>query len=84
MFTDTSNAAAPTAPRANLGAARGLPPIVTSRQLAALFQVCTKTIHIWARARKLPPPLPTGRSRRWELAKVLVWVGASEGISHAS
>jgi predicted DNA-binding transcriptional regulator AlpA len=58
-----------------IAAAASLPPIVTARQLADLFQVCTKTIHVWVAEGKLPRPIQCGRNKRWYLSQILTHIG---------
>jgi hypothetical protein len=46
----------------------------TAKQLAELYQVCVRTIHVWTRQGRLPPPLAISATRkRWDLDAVLAW-----------
>lgn len=53
---------------------RELPPLITTKELARLLQVSTRTVWRWLKAGALPPPLRMGGSVRWRLDVVHAWI----------
>lgn len=54
-----------------------LPKLVTDEQIAAWLGVTVRTVQIWTRLEKLPPPIKLGRSRapkRWLAEDVATWI----------
>jgi excisionase family DNA binding protein len=52
---------------------RELPPLITTKELARLLQVSTRTVWRWLKAGALPP-LRMGGSVRWRLDVVNAWI----------
>ena len=47
---------------------------LTKQDLAERYQVTGRSIEIWVRERRLPPPFSfTSRSPRWRLADIVAW-----------
>lgn len=56
-----------------------LPRLVTDEQIAAWLGVTVRTVQIWTRLAKLPPPVKLGKSRapkRWLAEDVAAWIKA--------
>lgn len=53
------------------------PSLLTTKDLARLLQVSTRTLRRWQRGGHVPPPLRIGGSLRWRAADIETWLSSN-------